>query len=257
MSSRTRKLLRRGLWLVGALAAVYVLVLVYPAPLFEHHQRFGDFRVYSDEPIPEDFDRVIEGVTRRMAAMEHAPERGSPRVFLCGSRERYGWFAFLTRKTPDSLAIGLSVANEMFVSTTRVREFAARNPGVFRHTRFEGNFAEVVAHEIAHFRSIEALGYRAHLALPVWKSEGWAEYQANLAALREDPSYDLRERIDLLLDDRYWGEGPRIARSLWEWQLLVEYLGEVEGYLLADLVRDDVTRAAVRARMLDWYRETR
>ena len=42
----------------------------------------------------------------------------------------------------------------------------------------------VIAHEIAHFNSVHALGYRAHLAQPVWKSEGWAEYQANVAAIR-------------------------------------------------------------------------
>ena len=133
---------------------------------------------------------------------------------------------------PDSLAINLSVAQSMFVSMRRVEEFAVSNRGRLRHTRFEGNLAEVIAHEIAHFNSIRALGYRAHLAQPVWKSEGWAEYQANVAAIRADPAYDLGQRIDVLLDDRAWTAGG-VARDLWEWQLLVEYLGEVEGYGLA------------------------
>ena len=62
--------------------------------------------------------------------------------------------------------------------------------GRLRHTRFEGNLAEVIAHEIAHFNSVRALGYRRHLGQPLWKSEGWAEYQANLAAIRADPDYD-------------------------------------------------------------------
>ncbi len=74
----------------------------------------------------------------------------------------------------------------------------------------------------------------------MWKSEGWAEYQANLAAIRDDPTYDLGPRIDQLLDDRAWTAGG-VARDLWEWQLLVEYLGGVEDYRLSDLVRDEVT----------------
>jgi hypothetical protein len=145
----------------------------------------------------------------------------------------------------------------MFVSMSRVQEFAVSNQGRLRHTRFEGNPAEVIAHEIAHFNSVEALGYRAHLAQPVWKSEGWAEYQANIAAMRDDSAYDLGERIDLLLDDRHWRAGHDVARDLWEWQLLVEYLGEVEGYRLADLVRDEVTKSAVRQRMLAWHLDQR
>jgi hypothetical protein len=39
-----------------------------------------------------------------------------------------------------------------------------------------------------------------------------------------------------------------------EWQLLVEFLGEVRGYRLADLSRDEVTQFSAREQMMDWYR---
>jgi hypothetical protein len=156
----------------------------------------------------------------------------------------------------ESLAISLSMPNSMFVSMSRVERFRANNAGALRHSRFEGNLAEVVAHETAHFHSVAALGYRAHLAQPVWKSEGWAEYQANLAAIRADPTYDLAKRIDQLLDDRYWTAAPGPARAQWEWQLLVEYLGGVEDYGLSDLVRDEVTLDSARARMMSWHHRT-
>jgi hypothetical protein len=247
---------RLGLALAVA-AALYIAPILYPTPLFAYGERFGEYRVYSDEPIPADFARVIEEAARRVGAMEHAPDRAAPRVYLCRSRKRYDFFAFLVRKNPESLAIGLSVANEIFVSMTRVREFEASNRGRLRHTRFEGNPAEVIAHEIAHFNSARALGFRPHLAQPVWKSEGWAEYQANIAAIRDDPTYDLAERIDLLLDDAYWGGRHGVARQLWEWQLLVEFLGEVEGLRLVDLIRDEVTLDSAREQMMAWYRERR
>ena len=255
MMRKTARWTFRLLLVVLTVVALYVGILFFPAPLFAHSQSFGAFRVYSDEPIAADFQSTIDDLDRRLRAMEHEPPEAGQRIYLC-SPERYAFFAFLLRRNPDTLAIGLSAANETFVSLERVRLFAATNGGVFRHTRFEGNLTEAVAHEVAHFNSVHALGFRRHLSQPVWKSEGWAEYQANLAAMRADPDYDLRRRIALLLDDSLWSERDGVARFLWESQLLVEFLGENEGYRLADIVREDVTRSSTRERMLAWYGST-
>lgn len=238
-------------------AAVPIALLVYPTALFAHEARFGSYRVYSDEPIPANFGSVIEQTESRVAAMEHQAPNASQRVYLCNNPRRYAFFAFLTRKTSNSLAIGLSVPNVTFMSMKRVQRFAASNQGVFQHTRFEGNPAEVIAHEIAHFNSVHALGFRTHLAQPMWKSEGWAEYQANLAMIRNNPNYDLSERIDLLLDNTNWQRGRGVARRQWESQLLVEFLGEVQGYRLADLSREQMTERLARQEMLAWYRQQR
>lgn len=237
-----------------AVGVLYVGLVTFPSPLFAHKETHGTYRVYSDEAIGTDLVHVIEDLDRRVRAMEHEPPDASQRIYLCGTK-KYSFFAFLLRRSPESLAIGLSVANETFVSLDRVRLFADRNRGVLRHTRFEGNLAEVVAHEIAHFNSVRALGYRRHLSQPLWKSEGWAEYQANLATMRADPDYDLVRRVELLLDESHWGGRHGLARSLWESQLLVEYLGTVEGYDLGDLVADEVTESAARESMMAWYRE--
>jgi len=234
------------------LGTFYVTTLIFPSPLFSHSERHGNYRVYSDEPFPADLDRVIADLDRRVQAMEHAPPDASQRIYLCGPK-KYRFFAFLLRMNSESLAIGLSAANETFVSVDRVRLFGEMNRGILRHTRFEGNLAEVVAHEIAHFNSVHALGHRPHARQPLWKSEGWAEYQANVAAIRADPDYDLADRIGVLLDDDYWDGRHGFARRMWEAQLLVEFLGEVEGYRLVDIIEDEVTESATRRRMMAWY----
>ena len=249
-----RKWAMRCLLAAAVLAVLYLGVLFYPAPLFAYAKRIGSYRVYADEQIPTGMSGVIEDLDRRIAAMEHGAPGGNHRIYLCSSPGRYAFFAFLTRRSADSLAIGLSLPNETFVSMARVRRFAEANHGVLRHTRFEGNLAEVVAHEISHFNSLRALGLRRHLAQPLWKSEGWAEYQANLAAIRADPSYDLHARIDQLLDDDFWTGGAGAARWMWEAQMLVEFLGEVKGYRLADLAREDVTEMFARDAMMEWHR---
>ena len=249
---RGRKWLLR--WALAALVVItlYIAALVFPQPLFAHQASIGPFRVYSDAALPSGLDSVIEEAAWRIRIME--PEAGRPgaRIYLCNEPRRYRLFAFLTRKSSESLAIGLSATNSIFVSVDRVERFRETNAGVLRHTRFEGRLAEVIAHEVAHFASVRALGYRAHLAQPVWKSEGWAEYQANLATTLSDPSYDLAERIDQLLDHRYWTASPGPSRDLWEWQLLVEYLAGVEGHSLTDLIRDDLTLESARSRMMAW-----
>jgi len=256
MVKMTRFILRwslRGLVGLLALFAAWLFMICYPSPLFAHVARFEGYTVYSDRPIEPDMSRTIDGLAVRVAAMDRGSPGGTHRIYLCHSPRRYAFYAFLARLGPESLAIGLSVPNETFVSMGRVERFAALNGGRLRHTRFEGDLSEVVAHEIAHFNARRGPDPLEHGKQPLWKTEGWAEYQANLAAIRADPDYDLRSRIDILNDDDYWGRWHPGARRMWEAQLLVEYLAGVEGYGHADLAREDVTRPAALAGMMRWY----
>jgi hypothetical protein len=247
----------RLLALLAAALALWVGLLALPSPFFAHAATFGEFRVHSTEPLPPGTDRVIADTRRRLAGMEHAEDGARYHVYLCHSPRRYAFFAFLARLSPESLAIGIGFTGTIYVNTTRVRRFAAHHHPVQRHSRFEGELSEVLAHEIAHFHSLRALGWRAHRALPVWKSEGWAEYEANRAVSGEDPAYHLAERISLLQNEPFWRNQVPMARAMWRWQLLVEYLAEVEGGCLADLVQAEVTEAGLRGKMLAWYERDR
>jgi hypothetical protein len=189
--------------------------------------------------------------------MDHARPGESYRVFLCGDESLYSLFARLTRRAPNSLAIGLSVLDNMYLNEAKIQRFAAAGPGVIYHSRYEGSVAEVIAHEIAHDNVVEAIGIRRALRMPVWKSEGYAEYQANLASTRADGTYDFLRRIDLLLDDGFWGHGRSIARRLFEWHVLVEYLCDVRGLGLEGLEDPSVTEGSAREEMLVWYRQSR
>jgi hypothetical protein len=89
--------------------------------------------------------------------------------------------------------------------------------------------------------------------MPVWKSEGYAEYQANIATTRADDSYHLADRIAFLQDDVFWGRGESTARWLFATHLLVEYLCEVRGLRFEDLLEETITEASTRRDMLAWY----
>lgn len=254
MPSRVRsvgKWILRGLILLILLEGLHITAVAFPLPLFPHKTRFDEFTVYSRKPLPENFAHVIDDARLRVGAMEYAQPGAKIRVYLCDTEKLYSLFAFLTRRGSNTFAIGLSIFDNMYLNETMIRD-AGDNDGWIQHSRFEGNYAEVIAHEIAHFNIVDEFGYRAAMHMPVWKGEGYAEYQANLAATRADPSYDFTERIALLRNGLFWG-GNSQARSLFEWHLLVEYLAEIEGYALVDLIDEGVTEEAARASMLAWY----
>jgi hypothetical protein len=244
--------LRVGILLVVLVMAV-VTILAFPSPLFAHKRSFGEFTIYAQQPISDEFTQTIANVRTRIEAMEHPRPGAGCEVFLCDNQRLYTFFSFLTRRSANSLAIGLSVFGHVFVNEQKVQRFAAQNYHDIRHSRYEGNLAEVIAHEIVHFNMVKVLGYRGAIKLPVWKSEGYAEYQANLAATRADSSYDFAARIDLWQDPAVWGGNQTLARRLFLWHLLVEYLAEVKGYGLEALAGESLTEETVREQMLTWY----
>jgi hypothetical protein len=185
--------------------------------------------------------------------MEYARPGARCRVFICGNQGLYSFFAFLTRRSSDSLGIGLSLFGNVYLNEPKIRRMAAQNYWGIRYSRFEGNFSEVIAHEITHFNVVKALGYKKTINLPFWKSEGYAEYQANLAPTRADNSYVLTDRIELLLNDEVWSESHSMARQVFEWHVLVEWLAEVKGFGLKELADKRVTEGATWQQMFAWY----
>lgn len=260
MSEKTW-LRRLGRWALRAFLALVMLeilhisALVFPTPVFAHRGVFEEFTVYSNEPLPAGFDRVAADARARIAAMENSRPGVHYRVFICGDERLYSVFAFLTRRPANSLAIGLSVFGNLYLNGPKIQRMA-RSSRPVRHSRFEGSISEVIAHEVAHFNIVRTHGYWAAMRMPVWKSEGYAEHQANLAATRADSTYAFVERVDLLRDDYFWGDSS-YARQLFEWQLLVEHLVDVQGVDLAGLMRATVTEAGTREQMLAWYGEQR
>lgn len=255
MSTRTRSI---GKWvllamlLLVALEGIHISILAHPFVLFSHKERFGEFTVYSRNPIPEGFAQTTDDVRSRIAAMEYAHQGNDIRIYLCDTQRFYSFFTFLVRKSSKSLGFGLSVFDNMYLNETRIRLFADRNHAGIRHSRFEGNYGEIIAHEIAHFNVVDELGYRAAIRLPFWMSEGYAEHQANVASVAADAGYDFRDRIAVLQRGGIWSANP-IARDLFEWHVLVEYLIDVEGYGLRDLIDEETRLDATRMRMLAWY----
>ena len=114
--------------------------------------------------------------------------------------------------------------------------------------------AHIAAHEIGHQYIADRIGSGHWRALPHWKQEGLPEY---IAEIRADPSLDLVSRIEVLEDDSRWTSTPAGRRRGWarvhyEAGLLVEFLLDVQGLSLEQIVSDRVTKSDTHSAMMSW-----
>lgn len=251
---------RVGKWALWALALLVIVFGLYaspffvPYPLFPHHAELAGFSVYSDGEIPGDFELVAEDARRRIEAMENYSEGEDLRIFICRSQRLFVFLNKWAGKRYAGQALVISVAGNAFFSEAGIQSVGRRNGGRPRHSRLQGSWAVAIAHEAAHDLMISELGFWKARKIPVWKSEGYADYSANLASARSDPDYDFRSRVDLLLDDEFWDHSlGEVDRRHFRWHVLVEYLSAVKGLTFEELLDTGVTEGNAREELMTWY----
>ncbi len=260
MKATVRKLGKWSLWGVGAvlvLLALYLSVFFLPYPLFPHHTEHAGFSVYSDSEIPESFEIVLDDARRRVVAMELYRGAAPLRVFICRSQRLFVLLNRLAGKRHAGQALVISAAGNAFFSEVMIESVGRRNGGRPVHSRLEGSWPAAIAHEVAHDLVASEVGFRRARRIPVWKSEGYADYSANLASAAADLDYDFRSRIGILLDDDSW-RSPFgfVDRRHLRWHLLVEFLFSVKGLAFVDLLDEGVTEEIALAEMMAWYKTT-
>ena len=257
MKISIRRLAKWGLWGLGAavvMVCLYLSIFLFPYPLFPNHTEFAGFSVYSDREILEDFELVLDDARRRVGAMELYRGANTPRIFVCHSQRLFTFLNRLAGKRHVGQALVISVAGNVFLSETGIESVAQRNGGRPVHSRLEGSWSAAIAHEVAHDLVFAELGFRKARAIPVWKSEGYADYEANLTSAASDSDYEFRSRIGVLLDDDNWRSPVKsFDRRHFRWHVLVEYLCTVKGFDFADLMDEEVTEESAWNDVMAWY----
>ncbi len=243
-----------GLAVVVALSALYLSVFFLPYPLFPHHAELAGFSVYSDREIPSDFKLVAEDARHRVEAMEPYRGAATPRIFVCRSRRLFVFFVKLAGMHYAGQGLGISAAGSVFLSAPGIEAVGRRNGGQPVHSRLQGSWAAAIAHEVAHGLVFAELGFKRARRIPVWKSEGYADYSANLAAAASDTDYDFRSRIRYLLDDDSWRLSVKhFDRRHFRWHVLVEFLCSVKGLTFEDLIDESVSEDRAWDQTMAWY----
>jgi len=256
-TARSAVLVRVALGLGGLalclvlLVAIWVGLLFFPQPFFDKKLGMGDLVLYADGASGTAFESEAREALRRLAAIEGLEPGRRIRVFFCGSQRRYAFFAKLARVHPLTQGFGLYYAGSVFVSEAGLAASAGK---AVPHSRLEGAVAHVIAHEAAHFVLVREFGFRASRALPVWKSEGFADWAATRATRAVSPKDDYRTRLGILLDDEHWPPGENHLRDFLRWQLLAEFHFDIANHSREEFFNPALREAQLWGDLSRWMR---
>ena len=246
-----------ALAIVVVFIGLYLSLFFFPYPLFRHHTEHAGFSVYSDREIPDEFHRVLDDARFRVNEMELYRGARDLRIFVCRSQRLFVLLNRLAGKSHAGQALVISVTGNAFFSGQGIEAVGRRNGGRPLYSRLEGSWSAAIAHEVAHDLVVAEVGTKRARGIPVWISEGYADYAANRAAAASGPEYDFAGRVDFLLDDEHWRPpAPTFDRRHFRWHVLVEYLCSERGLTFSELIGEQVDERVdeqtVRSLLMSW-----
>lgn len=206
-------------------------------------------------PLPKDAEiqKVLEDVHFRLVSNEFYQADQRTRIFVCRDQSLFSLYARVTLQSPLIQGFNLSRLNNSFISDSRVTFYGKASNYRPKYAVREGSLAHIIAHEVMHQYVMNELGFNDGRKLPLWKSEGYPEYGANIAAMNADSLTSLKKRIKVLHDDSQWPLGEYTSAGVnFRAELMVEYLSEIENYRFADIVHDSLSESTDYDAMMSW-----
>lgn len=204
--------LPRASWLVGLLIAYPTASVAMPQMLFFPYQaQIGTTRVYAESPI----DRVAMAQTlaradARLATSPLDDRTVGTRLFLTDGGWRWLLLSFGSR-TSLALTRPMSdlMADAVIVNRRAVSIDGAAPDGIRKR-----RLSSVVAHERTHMLVRVHLGWVRALTLPLWKSEGYADYVAGDSTLSAAEAERLRAAGSKHMALAYYDARLRVTAAL-------------------------------------------
>ncbi|MDH3891892.1 MAG: hypothetical protein OEV49_12485 [candidate division Zixibacteria bacterium] len=250
-----RRLWKPMKWTLWGLVSMMTIILMwlaplaFPHPLFDHEFRAGNLNFYSDADFDTEMQTIAQEVDRRLQAIEIYDRHEDLDVFLCRDHGLYRFFARLTLVPAEVPGFNLSLADNSFLSLSLLEKRRLHTGAWPEYSAIGGEIVHTTTHELVHDCMVARLGFLTNLNLPTWKSEGYAEYAASLAARRNDPEATLSKRIEIMQS----GPMAERAREYFSWTLAVEYLSEIQGLTFDEVMSTDLTFEQAHAQMMSWY----
>jgi hypothetical protein len=241
---------------IGAIVVVVLLilgVLTTPGPFFPEEKRYRAITVHSETPIGQEVDSIMKEVFIRLDAVPiYDPDR-KMNLILCSTQDKFSFFSRFTLR--DKRVMGYCLLGNAFVNIDFIKELAGRTGGRPKYHTREGSVVHVVTHELMHQFLGDAYGEIASRSLPTWKIEGYIEYGVNHFVAPRDSGYTIAERIDTYLDNSQWNSTAETHRPHYMWGLIMEFLMNVKGMSLEQVMADSLTMADAYQKMMDWQAE--
>jgi hypothetical protein len=255
-----RKCARLLRWLAPAMLVLFcfqVALLAFPQILFSDSARSGTVTVFHEGLSEERALHLATAIDRKLSGSRfHDPTR-SDKLFVFRNRNRYELYRNLLFSSSAPSGFNLSLFGNSYVCEAVVTELGDATGRQPRFSVWDGDLAHIASHEIGHQYVVDRIGSGRWRRLPHWKQEGLPEYIANIGDIHADASLGLVSRIGILVDDARWTTTPSGRRPGWdrvhyEAGLLVEFLLDVQGNSLEQVISDRVTRSDAYAAMMSW-----
>ena len=246
------KIILRIIVLFLILIVIYILVPAYPHLIFKHKIEYGNFSVYSDTKLPDNFIDVLKETELRIRKVEVYDSTFRPDIFICDSEDLYKFFAFWIRMNPNSQGFNLSFFNNTFLNVSRINSLKYYHDQRLKYTHLNGNISQVLAHELIHNLDSRYSGFWNYIDKPVWKKEGYCEFGSTIAFIEKDYKYDLFKRSSYYFEDDLFN-APNHSKNYYKSQLMVEYLFTEKDFNI-DMLNDPTVNEGYVFEMLEtWY----
>lgn len=237
MKKPKSKLYRAFRYTILSIAAIYLLLLIFPQVLFAHQVSYKNFTVYSREPLGENVQALLDKVEQRLATSPLNTQDVKPKIFLTNSHGLYSGLSLNIGGNSFGKGFPLLPTTNVFINKTDVGHDL-----VFRRapTNNQRSLSGVMSHEVTHLLIRNRFGYLRNFTMPAWKKEGYSEYIAGGSTL----DYESGVRL--------WKANPQddTGYQYFKYYLLVKYLIETEKLTVDELFDRDIDRTALEAKVL-------
>ena len=167
--------LRRLLKLILVVGVLWVGVLAFPQPMFDHRLSHGQFDIWSDRPIPPEIRPILDDVTRRLERSELYDERQRFRLFFCNDDWRMALYSQRFSSAPGGITDAWLTRN-IYLRRSDIAANRIVPPSGELADAAARPLAYFIAHEATHVMESRAFGRLMALRYPSWLREGYADY---------------------------------------------------------------------------------
>jgi len=252
------KIIIKGISIIVVMLAIIIFlclgVLTTPGAFMPEDKQYRAITVHTEMPIGPEIDSIMTEIFLRLDAFPGYDPARKMNLILCSSQNKFSFFSRFTVR--DKRVMGYCLFGNAYVNMDFIKELKGRTGGRPKYHTREGSVVHVATHELMHQFLGDAYGEIASRSLPTWKIEGYCEYGVNQYVAPRDSGYTIQERIDIYLDRSAWNPTAIIHRPHYLWGLIMEYLINVKGLSLNEVMADNITIDVVYQELMTW-RESR
>ena len=224
------------------LPIIYFSILANTGLWFNYHYQVDNFNIYSDSEITS-AEILIEKANDKVIACKIFKKDLEHNIYISSSERKFSFFAKILGSSYPAQGFNVNYLNKIFISKSFINETQKKRKAakkIIPYSALEGDIIEIICHEIIHSFVYDKLGAEKYALIPFWKQEGYAEYTANISIKEKDSLYSFNNRVDIYLDDEFWGEN-KVVKDYYEAELLVENLIENKKQSFDLLMSDSIT----------------